>query len=278
MIEYSQLRNCRFLGVASKQDAAAMVGSFTVRIDARGNWWNHATGPTTCCNVPGRGVPITLLTEFTPWCLDDQCQQLSAASIGDNSTEYLYAPDRSRLEELSGCSLDTLCTPTDFVVSYVGIGSSVTISVLAVVVCTYLVRRIRRRDVYSKLVLRVAAVANIISSILIIVESMFYLYGKDRGNLPWLIGRGHIAASGPLSAASVRSQFTFSLQSFVFSVFAVHSLRGFHRDEHYFHACDIEGDTERNICRLVAPIHLVIFSHLVRRRHSNLLDAYSDKS
>jgi hypothetical protein len=38
------------------------------RIDARQNYWGASSGPSTCCNPAGAGLPVIWVTDFSEWC------------------------------------------------------------------------------------------------------------------------------------------------------------------------------------------------------------------
>lgn len=104
-------------------------------IDARGNYWGDPSGPSTCCNPGGQGTPVLWVTDFSNWCLDYGCANLSGPGlITDPSMNESWT-------SMDSCYYESYCAPQDQTVLWAVVAVEAFSALVGCCVCIYFATR-----------------------------------------------------------------------------------------------------------------------------------------
>jgi hypothetical protein len=101
-------------------------------IDARGNFWGHDSGPSTCCNPGGKGTPLLWITEFSNWCLDYECKNFSSGSA-----DIRALLQNQSWSNMPTCYYESFCAPQDQTVLWTVVGVEIGLALLCIAICTF---------------------------------------------------------------------------------------------------------------------------------------------
>lgn len=99
-------------------------------IDARCNFWNKASGPSTCCNPEGQGSPVLWMTDFSHWCLDSNC-----SLIQDGPTNLNHSRSLPPLQSMPSCYYESYCAPSDQNVLWSIVGIEIATAIVGLCTC-----------------------------------------------------------------------------------------------------------------------------------------------